>query len=1081
MKNRYLLLFLLLLWGASDMMGQNAQTKVVKVVRSSLIEISGTIHDKNTGETLPGVNIQCRDPKTKKRIRGTVSDLNGGFKIRASVGTELYFTNIGMKPVTYKVKEAESGISIYMMEDVNEIEETVIVGERRVNKANVTSSDFVIKTEELAETPVANVMTLLQGRVPGMNIQLNNGLPGAQGSITIRGISDISVVGNSSDTYDLASSTPLFVVDGIPQTDVTDYDSQGLISGSGVSPLSTVPFEDIANIQILKDAAATSLYGSDGAYGVILIETKKGNSTKPKVSYSANFTVSTPPRLRDVAIGNAERNLLMWQILNNDTSKVYHGYQDVMFMPQISDSLNPYWNNNTDWQKQFYRVTYNQSHNVSFSEGNDAFNYKINGNYYTEKGIVKNTDFNRYSFTGNMNYRSPNSKFSIGVDMKLGFTDNSTGSGSAVSQSGVASASSASSLLPPPSLYTASVSALQAFGTSNSTVNSNYSTSINLSYRLPFNIQWRGTFNYSYNSSERENFKPAILNNDNYRPYEQNISSNESKIYVNTSFHRSFDLYVAQVGLTAGIRYNTRKSTGNTINSYGMPSDYILGPVGYGSSSGTASVSENQSTFALIFNPSFSFKTKHTFKAGGDKYIFTPSLSPEISSVYGTRTRWLFNPALGFRWNIGYESFMERFKTFMDNMSIRATWGRVVKYRATRYDVYGSYDVDESYTYDGESYIPINFNKLPNINLDPVTTTSWNLGYDLSLFNRRFSTDINFYYRQVDNQLSDVQLPDHSGFSSMRSTDVSLINYGLEVFLRGKPLPVQSKWNMDLGLNFSINRDVIAKLPNEARQLLNKNASVANRLGGNATSMLLYINKGVYATDEDVPVDPATGKRLRVGGNTSEEAYFKAGDPIWVDVNGDYVIDENDRVVAGNSQPRVNGGLYMNLSYKNFSVHVNTSFIIKRDVINTVLANTFSAYSSPVKRDVSKLQSGASLAPIESYNFWSEDNRYNAVYPNPYDYHHNNVIKPFRVDQTLFLEDGSYFKINTVSCSYRLPKEWLNVLHVSSCTLKASVNNIWTFSGYSGISPESVNSLGRDTSGGYPNARTWTVGFTLSL
>ena len=128
-------------------------------------------------------------------------------------------------------------------------------------------------------------------------------------------------------------------------------------------------------------------------------------------------------------------------------------------MPQVSDSLNPYWNNNTDWQDQFYRVTYNQSHNVSFSGGNDLFNYKINGNYYTEKGIVKNTDFNRYSLTGNMNYQSPDSKFSIGVDMKVGFTDNSTGSGSAVSQSGVASAASASSLLPPPSLYTASVDA----------------------------------------------------------------------------------------------------------------------------------------------------------------------------------------------------------------------------------------------------------------------------------------------------------------------------------------------------------------------------------------------------------------------------------------------------------------------------------------------------------------------------------------------------------------------------------------------------------------------------------------------
>lgn len=223
------------------------------------------------------------------------------------------------------------------------------------------------------------------------------------------------------------------------------------------------------------------------------------------MTYSGNFTISTPPSLREVAIGNTERNLLKWQILNNDTSQLYHGYQDIMFMPAVSDSLNPYFNNNTDWQDQFYRVTYNQSHNISFSGGDNLFNYKVNGNYYTEKGIVKNTDFNRYALTGNMNYTSPNSKFTIGVDMKVGFTDNSTGSGNAVSQSGVASGASASSLLPPPSLYSASVAALQVFGVENSTVKSNYSATVNLGYALPFDIKWRGTFNYSYNSTDQEN------------------------------------------------------------------------------------------------------------------------------------------------------------------------------------------------------------------------------------------------------------------------------------------------------------------------------------------------------------------------------------------------------------------------------------------------------------------------------------------------------------------------------------------------------------------------------------------------
>ena len=1071
MKNRYILLLFALFWAVTDSVAQQANTVV----------ISGTVYDKaGNGETFPGVNIKCRDVKTKKTIRGTASNLEGEFSIKVPVGSELVFSYVSYKPTIYKVKKAASGISIFLEEDVNEIEETVIVGQRKVGKANVTASATVIDAKELADTPVPNIMNLLQGRVAGMDIQMNNGLPGASGTYNIRGVSDRSVVGDKDNGWDLASSAPLFVVDGIPQTDVDDYNAEGLISGSGVSPISNIPIEDIANIQVLKDAAATSLYGSAGAYGVILIETKKGDSPKPRVTYSGNFTISTPPSLRDVAVGNAERNLLKWQILNNDTSQIYHGYQDVMFMPAISDSLNPYFNNNTDWQDQFYRVTYNQSHNVSFSGGDHLFNYKVNGNYYTEKGIVKNTDFNRYALTGNMNYTSPNSKFTIGVDMKVGFTDNSTGSGNAVSQSGVASGASASSLLPPPSLYSASVAALQVFGVENSTVKSNYSATMNLGYTLPFNIKWKGTFNYSYNSTEQEKFTPAILSDSKYSAIAYNYSANESKVYIDTHFSRQFDLKYVRLGLTTGIRYNSRTSTGNSVTYTGLPNDYIIGPIGHGKSEGKASISENQSTFSVIFTPSFSLKTSKTFKAGGDKYIFDPAFSPELSSVYGTRTKWNLNPSLGFRWNIGYENFMERF-TWLDNMSIRLTWGQVVKYKATRYDVFGTYDIDPDNTYNGESYIPINYDKLPNINLDPITTTTWNIGYDMSIFNNRLSTSIDAYYRQVDNQLNNIDLPDHSGFNKVRSTEVSLVNYGLEVSLRGKPLPVQSKWNLLVGFNCALNRDVITKLPNEARQILNSDAWVANRLGGNTTSLLLYINKGVYATDEDVPVDPATGKRLRLGSSKTDEGYFKAGDPIWVDVNGDYVIDDKDRVVAADARPKLTGGLFFNLSYKEFSVHVNTSFVFKRDIVNSVLAKTFQAYNNPVRKKIDELRKNAALAPIESYNFWTENNRYNAVYPNPYNYHHNKVIEPFREAQTLFLEDGSYFKLNTVSLSYRFPKQWLDFFRVRGVTLKASVNNIWTFSNYSGISPEHVNGLGRDQSGGYPSSRTWTVGVALSL
>ena len=1033
--------------------------------------VYGRVIEKLSNEPMVGVTIRLDG-----HSNGVITDINGCYVLTLpEEGGLVIYSYIGFE--TRKIKTtSRQKVDVLMVEATESIQEVIVTGYNSIQKESFTGNTTKIEKEDLLRVNPNNLISAIQTFDPSFRIQENlaagsdpNSLPQfvlrGQTGIGQTTLGQTSTSSISREVLSGNSNLPIFILDGFEVDVEKIYD---------------LDMNSIHSINILKDAAATSLYGSAGAYGVILIETKKGDSPKPRVTYSGNFTISTPPSLREVAIGNTERNLLKWQILNNDTSQLYHGYQDIMFMPAVSDSLNPYFNNNTDWQDQFYRVTYNQSHNISFSGGDNLFNYKVNGNYYTEKGIVKNTDFNRYALTGNMNYTSPNSKFTIGVDMKVGFTDNSTGSGNAVSQSGVASGASASSLLPPPSLYSASVAALQVFGVENSTVKSNYSATVNLGYALPFDIKWRGTFNYSYNSTDQEKFTPAILSDSKYSAIAYNYNSNESKVYIDTHVSRTFDLKYVMLGLTTGIRYNSRTSTGNSITYTGLPNDYIIGPVGHGKSEGSATVSQNQSTFSFMFAPNFKIKTKDSFKAGGDKYIFDPTISPELSSVYGTRTKWNINPSLGFRWNIGYESFMDRF-TWLDNMSFRLTWGQVVKYKATRYDVFGTYDIDPGNTYNGESYIPIDYKRLPNINLDPVTTTTWNFGYDMSIFNNRLSANIDAYYRQVDNQLSDIELPNHAGFEKVRSTEVSLVNYGLEVSLRGKPLSVQSKWNLLIGLNFALNRDVITKLPNEARQILNSDAWVANRLGGNTTSMLLYINKGVYATDEDVPVDPATGKRLRLGGKNTDEAYFKAGDPIWVDVNGDYVIDDKDRVVAANARPKVTGGLFFNLSYKEFSMHVNTSFVFKRDIINSVLAKSFKAYDDPVRKSIESLRKDASLSPIEKYNFWTENNRYNAIYPNPYNYHHNKVIDPFREAQTLFLEEGSYFKLNTVSLSYRFPKRWLDFFRVRGVTLKASVNNIWTFSNYSGISPESVNGLGRDTSGGYPNSRTWTMGVVLSL
>lgn len=1040
----------------------------IEASAQQMITVSGVVMEKDgLKEPVVGASVVVKEGDKNKY--GTATDVNGKFTLNIPANSVLHVSCMGYNPTTKKVTKSQKDLVIYLSENQNMLDEVVTVGYVRRHKADVTSAVSVIKADELTKAPVSNVVELLQGRVAGLDIQLNNGSPGSIGTLSIRGVSDISINEADGDYY-LNSSTPLFVVDGIPQEDVDEFNSQGLLAGSGISPLSSIPFEDIADIQVLKDAAATSLYGSKGAYGVILITTKKGDSDKPRVSYSMDVKVNTPPRLRDVIAGRDERLFRIRQILENDTTS-FGGFNTIHNNQVLTDSLNPYFNNNTNWQDNFYRTTWNQTHNIAVSGGKDKFNYKINGNYYTEDGILKNTSFDRYGLRTGMGYR-PNERLEINVSVNATLTKQGMGSGNGLAQKGVASGSSASSLLPPPSMYSASSEALGGLMMETDVTSTSYDASANASYKLPFGLRWNGTIGIKSGNTETSQFTPALLNKSQAKVY--GVTNNSSSLYVRTGlgYNGDFNIFTLPVyySLDAGIEYSEQKKNGNVIELIGLPSDFIQGPLSYGEAKGSASVSNEDKTFAVSLIPSI--------RIGGGKYVFNPSLRPEANSAYGKKTKWVVNPGLGLGWNYHMEPFAAGW-SWLNRGAIRATWGRTTKYRATRYDVWGTYLMSD-YSYNGETVTPIDFNYLPNNALNPVTSTTWNIGTDMTILNGLLRFDINAYYKQVDNQLQDIQLPDHNAFSKIKSTEVSLVNYGLEVELGVRP--VQKKdFSINCNFNFSLKKDVVAKLPNEARQIINSEASVVNVLGGNALGNFLYVNKGVYAKDEDVPVDPATGLKLRIGGQSASnpDAYFRAGDPIWVDLNGDYVIDEKDKVLIGSSQPKFVGGLNINIRYKNVSLFTSCSFVAKRDIINKVLADNFKSYNNP-NISIEQLASGAALIPIGSYDFWTKDNT-DAKYPNPYDYHRSKIIDPFRPDQTLFMEDGSYFKINGITLQYEFPKVITRFFHIRSASVRCNVSNLYTFSKYSGINPESVNSLGWDTSGGYPNARSFSMGLNVNF
>jgi TonB-linked SusC/RagA family outer membrane protein len=1016
------------------------------------ITVSGTVIDAKEKKPLPGVLVRSGKPSV---VLGQ-TDIKGNFTVKADADAELTFSFIGFKSIIRKV--TGTTMNIVMAEEVNALKETVIIGYSKKTKEVSTGSSVVITAKEIQDAPVANVMELIQGKVAGLNIQNNNGTPGMVGSINIRGISNVNVTGSGF----LTPTSPLFVVDGFPVDDNSNY-SYGFDQASpGLSPISMIPTEDIQSIEILKDAQATSLYGSRGAYGVILITTKRGNSKVPIIKYTANFSLSQPPPLRKVIGGKGERLMRIDEILQNDTN-YHHALNTINSNPFLSDSLNAYYNNSTNWQSKYFRSTLNQTHNVELSGGENKFNYKVNTGYFSQKGIVENTDFTRYNLNMNTLYQ-PNDGFKLQAAINNQLAYNSTGGGNSLIQTGVASGSSSSSLLPAPSLFTASSGLLNTLSTQNDNKTVNITANLDLDVLIFKGLRATNSFSFNYFSQGTENFKPAALNGDFNQLYNyfdrKNTLYNRTGLAYDKSFANKHNFRLNVFG-----ELNSTNFRADVIQQSGTPNDQIKGPLGYDwskSLGGTLNNLTDLKTASLAAAFSYNYK---------QIYVLDLSYRMDGSSTNGPDAGYSKNPSVGVRWNFNKEKFMQSLN-WLDYSSLRFSYGKNIVPTGSVYDVYGRYIAGGNYNQDPT--VVLDYGVIPNTGLTPTTTTQLNGGFDAGFLNGKFSITMDAYYKQVDNMLRMKDIANINAFSQVSTNEMSVVDYGYELTLTARPLPTGSKLSWQLSVNAAFNKDVMVHLPDNVSQLLvvdpSTGQNILYRLGRNSLSNVLLNTKGVYSTNSAVPVDPLTGLRYRTGGLIY--SYFKQGDPAWTDVNGDYVLDANDYVAMGNSQPLVTGGFSSSMQYGPFSLSINGSFTAIRDILNNDLASRFQSFANPTAQ--------AGLVPLTAYNYWKTSGN-NATYPNPYDYTRAGKVLPFRYDQSLFQEDGSYLKINQVTFSYNFKKEMIKRWNISSARIYVTAYNVHTFSNYSGANPENVTDLGRDISGGYPTPRSYTLGLQVQF
>lgn len=1044
------------------------------MAQAKKVTITGTVFDAATRETLIGANIYAGNPP--KGVGGT--DGRGAFRISVDEGATLTISYVSYTTQKITLKPGQTSLNIYLKEEKNEMTEVVIRGYQKRTREVTTGSSYIVTGKEVQDAPVSNIEELLQGKVAGLNIQNNTGAPGMRGSVQIRGLSTLNVTGSGNESF-LQPTSPLYVIDGVPMDADKASEFGFQQQGPGVSPLSLIPQEDIASIEVLKDATATSLYGSRGAYGVILIQTVRGNSETPRVRYTTNFFMRSIPKLRETLGGTSERDLKLYQINN------YGRFEDINRIsnaPFLADSLNAYFNNSTNWQGIFYQNTYNQSHNLALDGGDTKFNYKTNMGYYSEKGVIKNTGFDRYSLNMNMEFKpSDRIRFFGAIFGSIGKIQKGNGVG--LLQTGVADNGMNSSLLPGPSFFQATSSVLSSLRTNSDAGPKNIRANVEGNYELFPGLNITANGSYDYNLDSEDTFTPAAANNQfakiySYYGYTSSLYNRNNISYVKSLGEESHNFFLnvfSEIYVRAGQSSITRLER--------SPNDQFQGPLGYdGYFSRGGGVLES---FLDQTTASFAAAFTYDYKK---KYILDITYRIDGNSASGSKDPYSKNPSIGLKWNFNKEKIFENSKNWLTYGSMRLTAGKNIFPNGSLTDIYGKYNPNGFY--NNYPRVGIDYERIPNPLLKPTSVTQYNFGFDLGLFDGKFDVIFDTYYKQVDDLLFENRLSNTLAFEKYTSNDAGVVNYGYELALSSRPLAKTSPVSWNITVNGAINKDVLTQLPAEYNgQFIRFDESgsalqqhIAQRVGRNSMSNFLYLNQGVFSNTSDVPVDPVTGLRLRNSNANSQYNSFQGGDAIIYDANGDYVIDARDFQVLGNSQPLITGGLSNTIGYKNFSLNVYASFTAKRSILNNALADRLRLLSNPFgyNNDGVIGASTRAVVPLDDLNMWRQAGDV-ATYANAFDYAHNARTNPYRFEQSLWQEEGSYLKVNQITLSYNFDKKLAKRIGLNNVRTFLSSTNITTFTKYSGPNPENVSGLGRDASGGYPVPRTYNFGFNIEF
>ncbi|WP_245586306.1 SusC/RagA family TonB-linked outer membrane protein [Olivibacter sitiensis] len=997
--------------------------------------VTGQVKDEVTGEPLPGVSVSLLSTN-----RSVATDGQGRFSIQVTGDSPvLVFSFLGYKKLSVDITtqdELEVKLSAEAF-DLSEVE--VVVGYGTQKKRNLTGSVVSVGSEEIEKTTLQDPISILQGRAAGVQVTSNSGAPGGEMTIRVRGNSSLN-----------SGNNPLFVVDGIP----IESNSLSSLNGTenfGLNPLADINPGDIASIEILKDAASTAIYGSRAANGVVMITTKRGAEGKAQVSFNATTGVSALTRKLSVLNASQYREVILDSYRNMTNPE--EPYWTVL------DSLNPMNNGDVDWQSELMRTASQHKLDLAIRGGTKNTKYAWSSSYLDQDGVILNSNYKRVTSRLNVDF-DVNDKLTIG--QSVSFTNatnnriNAGGSGNlSVIRELLIRPPIMSMYLPDGSLNGYSLGRRNPVGIalyathlnkSNRIIGSEY-----LEYQFIEGLTFRSNLNFDFTAMKEDEFMPSILdyregyNTGAVRSTNNLTWGNENFLRFNRVFNGDHNL-----GALVGFSFQNWKYERTGLNGMYFPSDNIR-------TLNAASVISNKDANGVDINVAsehamLSYFGRVSYDYQG-KYLAEVNLRADGSSRFGRDKRFGYFPSASVGWRFSQEGFLNDLKALND-AKLRFSVGKTGNEAIGDYTSQGEFIVGTNYLdYSGASP-----SVMPNAGLTWETTTQYNAGLDVALLANRLTLNADVYLKDTRNLLYNVPIPTTTGFGAITQNIGRIENRGIEVLLSSKNLVGPFGWSTNF--NISANRNKVKSLPQEL--LTNgyiQNGSYHILQEGLPIGVFYgWRFDGVYARDEDNVNGVTNGALGQV---------FKGGDPIWNDVNGDNIINQDDRQIIGYAQPKFFGGISNDFTYKNFSLNVFFQFSYGGDIYSEINAqrNAVVRYNN---------------LSTDALRRWRQQGDV-TDYPKPV------RDDPMQTDsrvQSRWVEDASYIKLKNVNLRYSFSPNFIHRIGLRSLDAFVTATNLVTWTRYTGFDPD-VNSyaglrVGLDE-GSYPQSRTVIFGLGFGL